>query len=38
MTVADMEARMSSDEFFHWVAYYNIKHMREDLAARKARA
>lgn len=36
MTVAEMEDRMSSDEFMYWVAYYNIKHMREELGIRKA--
>lgn len=38
MTVSEMEARMSADEYMHWAAYFNIKHMRDELSIRKAGA
>lgn len=38
MTVADLRARMSADEFVYWQVYYARKAQREELEMLKAKA
>lgn len=35
MTVGDLEQRMTQSEYLYWVAYFNIKHMRQEMANMK---
>jgi hypothetical protein len=37
MTVAEMQDRMSGDEFMRWSVYYGRKAQRDELAMSKAR-